>query len=119
MRPRFDFWVGKVHWRRDRLPTLVFLGFPCSAGKDSACNAGNLGLIPGLGRYPGEGNCYPLQYSMDYTVCGVAKSRSQLLQSSFCTPKETINKMKRQLIDWEKIFANNATDKGLISKIYK
>ena len=42
-----------------------------SAGKESACNAGDLGLIPGLGRSPGEGNSYPLQYSglensMDY-----------------------------------------------------
>ena len=38
---------------------------------------------------------------------------------SFCTAKETINKMKRLLSEWEKIFANEATDKGLISKIYK
>ena len=38
---------------------------------------------------------------------------------SFSTAKETINKMKRQLSEWEKIFANEATDKGLISKIYK
>ena len=38
---------------------------------------------------------------------------------SFCTTKETINKTKRQLSEWEKIFANKATDKGLISKIYK
>ena len=38
---------------------------------------------------------------------------------SFCTTKETINKTKRQLSEWEKIFANEATDKGLISKIYK
>ena len=39
-------------------------GFPCgSAGKESACNAGDLGLIPGLGRSPGEGKGYPLQYS--------------------------------------------------------
>ena len=38
---------------------------------------------------------------------------------SFCTAKETINKMKRQLSEWEKIFANEATDKGLFSKIYK
>ena len=38
---------------------------------------------------------------------------------SFCTAKETINKMKRQPSEWEKIFANEATDKGLISKIYK
>ena len=38
---------------------------------------------------------------------------------SFCTAKETINKMKRQPSEWEKIFANEATDKGLTSKIYK
>ena len=38
---------------------------------------------------------------------------------SFCTAKETINKRKRQPSEWEKIFANESTDKGLISKIYK
>ena len=38
---------------------------------------------------------------------------------SFCTAKETINKMKRQPSEWEKIFANEATGKGLISEIYK
>ena len=39
-------------------------GFPGgSAGEESACNAGDLGSIPGLGRSPGEGNSYPLQYS--------------------------------------------------------
>ena len=40
------------------------MGFPGgSAGKESACNVGEVGLIPGLGRSPGEGNGYPLQYS--------------------------------------------------------
>ena len=38
---------------------------------------------------------------------------------SFCTAKETISKVKRQPSDWEKIIANEATEKGLISKIYK
>ena len=38
---------------------------------------------------------------------------------SFCTTKETLNKMKRQPSEWEQIFANEATDKGLISKTYK
>ena len=38
---------------------------------------------------------------------------------SFCTAKEIINKMKRQPSEWEKIFATEATDKGLISRIYK
>ena len=63
-RPRFYSWVGKIPWRRDRLPISVFLGFPGgSDGKESACNAGDLGLIPGLGRSPGGGHGKPLQYS--------------------------------------------------------
>ena len=45
----FYSWVGKIHWRRNRLPTPVFLGFTgSSAGKESACNVGDLGSIPGL-----------------------------------------------------------------------
>ena len=53
-----------IHWRRDRLPTLVFLGFPCgSAGKESACNAGDLGPIPGLGRFPAEGKVLGVQHN--------------------------------------------------------
>ena len=81
----FDSWVGKIHWRRDGLPTAVFLGSPCgSAGKESTCSLEGLGLIPGLGRSPGEGKDCLLQYSglensMDYTVhesvwLGVAES---------------------------------------------
>ena len=63
-RPQFDSWVGKICWRRDRLPSLAFLGFPCgSAGKESACNVRDLGLAPGLGRSPEEGKGYPTQYS--------------------------------------------------------
>ena len=38
---------------------------------------------------------------------------------SFCTAKETVNKTKRQPTEWEKIFANDLSDKGLLSKIYK
>jgi len=61
---------------------FIFPGFPCSsAGKESACDVGDLGLIPGLGRSPGEGKGYPLQYSglENSTDCiivhGVAKTR--------------------------------------------
>ena len=55
-----QFLVGKIRWRRDRLPTPVFLGFPCvSAGKESTCNVGDLGSIPGLGRSPEEEKGYP------------------------------------------------------------
>ena len=81
-RPLFDSWVGKIRWRTDSLPTPMFLGFPCGlAGKESACKVGNLGLIPGLGRSPGEGKDYPLQYpglenSMEYIVRGVSKSQT-------------------------------------------
>jgi len=56
------------------------LGFPCgSAGKESTCSVRDLGSIPGLGRCPGEGNSYQLQYSgledsMDCIVHSVAKS---------------------------------------------
>ena len=43
---------------------ISLMGFPCgSAGKESTCNVGDLGSIPGLGRFPGEGKGYPLQYS--------------------------------------------------------
>ena len=60
------------------------LGLPCgSAGKESTCKAGNLGLIPGLGKTPKEGKGYPLQYSglensTDCIVHGVAKSWTRL-----------------------------------------
>ena len=92
-RVRFDPWVRKIHWRRKWQPTPVLLtrkfhgrkslvgyspwdckelhrtepllGFPCSsAGKESTCNVGDLGSTPGLGRSPGEGKGYPLQYSV-------------------------------------------------------
>ena len=50
-------------------------GFPCgSAGKESACNVGDLGLIPGLGRALGEGNSYPLQYSWASLVAQMVKN---------------------------------------------
>ena len=60
---RFLGWEGSAG-EGIGLPTPVFLGFPCgSAGKESTRNVGDLGLIPGLGRSPGEGKGYPLQYS--------------------------------------------------------
>ena len=88
-RPWFNSWVRKIHWQRDRLPTPVFLGFSCgSAGKESSCNAGDLSSKPGLGRSPGEGKGYPLQYSdpensMDCIARGVSKSRTRLSDFHF------------------------------------
>ena len=67
----------------------TWLGFPCgSDGKESTCNVGDLDSIPGLGRSPGEGNSYPLQYSglensMDCIVHGVSKNWTQLSDFHF------------------------------------
>ena len=67
------------------------LGLPCgSACKESTCNVGDLGLVPGLGRYPGEGKGYPLQCSslensMNCKVHGVAKSQTGLNDFHFHT----------------------------------
>ena len=60
----------------------------CSAGKESACNVGDLGSIPGLGRSPGEGNGCPLQYSglensLDCVIHGAAKSQTRLSDFHF------------------------------------
>ena len=80
--PQFNSWVGKILWKRDKLPTPVSLGFSGgSAGIESACNVGDLGSSVRLGRSPGEGKGYPPQYSglenfMDCIVHGVAKSRT-------------------------------------------
>ena len=91
-RPRFNSW--KIPWRRDRLPHASILGLPLwLCGKESTCNVGDLGSIPGLGRSPGEGNGKPLQYSclenpMDggdwqATVHGVAKSWARLTDNIY------------------------------------
>ena len=64
-------------------------GFPdSSVGMESTCNAGDLGLIPGLGRFPGEGKGCPLQYSglensMGCIAHGVAESQTQLIKLHF------------------------------------
>ena len=78
--------LGKFPWRRDMLPVPVFLDFPGgSDGKESACNAGDLSLTPGLGRSPGGGmathsNILAWKIPMDRgawwaTVHGVTKSQ--------------------------------------------
>ena len=81
--------ANRMVWTR----VLCLLGFPGgSAGKESACDAGDLCSIPGSGRSPGEGNGYPLQYclenSMDRgawwaTVPGVTKKQTQLSDFHF------------------------------------
>ena len=81
-----------IPWRREQLPTPVYLGFPGgSADKESTCSVRDLGSIPEVGRSPGEANGYTLQYSglensMDCIVHGVAKSQTQLSDFHFQTP---------------------------------
>ena len=88
-RHQFNSWLRKFPWRRDRLPMPVSLGFPGgSDGKESTCNEGELGSVPGLGQSPGGGLDNPLQYScleipMDggawqAIVHGIAKSQTRL-----------------------------------------
>ena len=80
-----------IYHPKQNLLVYLYKGFPvCSAGKESACNAGDPGSISGLGRSPGEGNGYPLQYSglensMDCVVHGVAKSRTGRINFHFHT----------------------------------
>ena len=78
----------KVRWKR------VFPGG--SSGKESSCNVGDLGLIPGLARSPVEGNGNPLQHSglensMDCIVHGVAKSQTQLSDFHFQGGKTVVD----------------------------
>ena len=81
-RPRFNSWVGKICWRKDRLPTPALLGFLCgSVGKEPACNARDLGLIPGLGGSPKERKATHssiLAWRIPWTVHALAKIRTRL-----------------------------------------
>ena len=83
-----------------------FVAFPCgSAGKESTCNVGDLGLIPGLGRSPGEGKGYPFQYSgldnsMNCIVHGVAKSWTRL--SNFHFLSHFLSMCNFKVLDWPK-----------------
>ena len=74
-------------------------GFPCdSVGKESTCNVGDLDLIPGLGRFPGEGKGYPFQYSglenfMDYNPWGHKESDTTERLSHVSPPFYTMHSM--------------------------
>ena len=83
----FEFLVGKIPWRRGKLPMPVFLGFPGgSEDTESARSSGDLVLIPGLGR-SGGGHGNPFQFSCLENPHG---------QSSFC--KLVVGRINRCLI---------------------
>ena len=81
--------IAATHLKTSLKLSLLSIGFTCgSAGKESAWNAGDLGLIPGWGRSSREGKGYPFQYSglgnsMDCIVHGVAKSQTWLSEFYF------------------------------------
>ena len=96
-----------------------YAGFPGeSAGKKSACNMGDLGLVPGLVRCPGEGECYPLQYSglensMDCIVHGVTESdMTEWLWFSLTLGGNGV----RSLWDLSVLFAMTACESIIISE---
>ena len=79
--PQFDSWVGKLPWRRDRLPTPVFLSFPGgSAGKESACKVKDLGSIQWVGKIPWRREqppspvLWPGEFHGLYSPCGLKES---------------------------------------------
>ena len=84
----------------------TLLGFRCGlAGKESTCSAGDLGLIPGLGRFPGEGKGHPLQYSglensMDCIIHGVAKSQTRLSDFHRCFFTKYNNEIINSVTEW-------------------
>ena len=79
-------------------------GFSCGlGGKESTCNAGDLGSVPGLGRFPREGKSYPLQCSemensMDCIVHGIAKSQTWLREFHFISKEKKIKTLKNVLL---------------------
>ena len=90
----------EIGGRKDRLPTSVFLCFPCgSADKESACNAGDLGSIPGLGRSPGEGErlstpvFWPGEFQEQYSPLGRKESDTTERLSLFFSS-----------VDWTTVF---------------
>ena len=88
MQETLDRFLGQEdHWRRDRLPSPVFLGFPCgSDGKDSACSSGDLGFITGLRRSPVEGkdtHSSILAWRIPWTVKGHRVTESQTWLNDF------------------------------------
>ena len=108
-------WVEKFPWRRDRLPNPgKGRGYPLqyswaspggSDGKEFACNAGDLGSIPGLGRSPGEGNSYPHQYSCMENPLGqrslaVYSICSRRVRQDWATKHSTCANWKLGILCW-------------------
>ena len=133
-------WVSEINGNKpiQNLIPLLYeivyeMGFPwVSAGKESACNAGDLGSITGLGRPPGQGKGYPLQYSglensIDCIVHGVTKSQTQLrdyhfhflssgMLTNLVSPGTFHKPAKQQRASWQIIITFLQMDNGSLQK---
>ena len=120
-----------THWSLcpGRIQLNFQQGFPCgSAGKESACNVRDLGSIPGLGRSPGEGKGYPLQYSglensTDCIVHGVAKSRTWLRDFHSLTPTSLSSSCPAEYLwthgqqDWDALWISRSLEIESLRKL--
>ena len=76
-------------------------------------------LEENIGRTLSDINCSNIFFIPSLRLMEIKINKWNMVKlKRFCTAKETINKMKRQTEEWEKIFANDVTNKGLVSKIY-
>ena len=90
--------------------------------KDLNIRPETINLLENIGRTPSDINHSKILYDPSPRVMEIKTkiNKWELIKlTSFCTAKETTNKMKRQHLEWDKIIATEASDKGLISKIYK
>ena len=110
-RCRFDPWVRKILWRRKWQPTPIFLPEKYHGQRILA------GYCPWGPKRVKDDLATQQQEKAKTTKAKINWDLVKL--KSFCITKETINKMKRQPTDWEKIFVNDMTNKELIFKIYK
>ena len=106
------FLIGKIPWRRDRLPTTIVLGFLCgSAGKDSPLTAGDLGLIPGLGRFPWRRERLPtpvlwprefhgLYSPLDHKESDTYERLSQIIEDHIKTHQFVLQLNTHSDLDW-------------------
>ena len=121
-RPQFDSWVGKMPWRRDKLPTPVFLGFPCgSAGKESACNLGDWVKSLGWEDSPGEGKDTPLQCSGPREFYGLYSPWGRKVRKSAHGVAKS-DMTERLLLDlrqiWLKFWLHHSPTIGLLRAYY-
>ena len=112
---------GQIRFQRRgiRFHRSVGVFLDSSAGEESACNEGDLGYIPGLGRSPGEGKGYPLQYSglensMECIIHGVAKSRTRISDFHFLNGRSRV-----RVRDASNLESTIAPDEWMLTPIWR